>query len=294
MIGPQVGTMAIQNGEFKLEVGDLELWYKVAGTGPVLVVQAPGWGIGSGLYVQSLKPLERDFTVVYYDPRGSGRSDAPPDPHDIDIGVLVEDLEALRARLKLDSFALMGHSHGGLIALNYALEYPQHVSHLLALDAQLGVEEPAADVRRTLPELAKDARLTEAIETFAGPRSLKSDEDLGAFLVKMAPLYFRVPDGEGVATLRAYVKANRISLAAMVATSSSDGRFLVRDRLGDIRLPSLVMVGRHDFICSPVQAQIIHEGIAGSKLVVFEQSGHLPWVEEPDLFFTTVKNFLTS
>jgi pimeloyl-ACP methyl ester carboxylesterase len=66
----------------------------------------------------------------------------------------------------------------------------------------------------------------------------------------------------------------------------------VRDKLNTIHIPTLVLVGRHDFICSTVQAQIIHEGIRGSKLAVFEKSGHLPWLEEPDLFFSTVTNFL--
>ena len=66
----------------------------------------------------------------------------------------------------------------------------------------------------------------------------------------------------------------------MQASDASDGRFLVRDRLNTIHVPTLVLVGRHDFICSPVQAQIIHEGISGSQLAVFEKSGHFPWLEQ--------------
>ena len=111
-------------------------------------------------------------------------------------------------------------------------------------------------------------------------------------LQRILPLYFTDLEGEGVAALREKMRALRVVLTTMQASDSSDGRFLVREKLNTIGVPTLVLVGRHDFICSPVQAQIIHEGISRSKLVVFENSGHFPWLEEPDLFFATVTSFL--
>ncbi len=284
--------MTITPGEYTLKVNGLDLRYKVAGNGPVLMVQPPGWGIGAGLYEQTFRPLEREFTVIYHDTRGSGRSQTPANLEDINVGGFVEDLEALRMQLGVDTFALMGHSHGGYIALNYALTNQRHVSHLILVDAQLGVEEPGQDLQRTLPERASDPTLADAVKAFSEPSHLESDRDLSAFLERIAPLYFRDPEGKGVAALREYVRTNRISVAAGNATDASDGRFLVRDKLHAIDVPTLVLVGRHDFICSPVQAKVIHEGIQASTLVIFENSGHLPWIEEPDLFFSTVKNFL--
>jgi pimeloyl-ACP methyl ester carboxylesterase len=284
--------MTVSPGEYTLKVRGLDLWYKVVGNGPVLIVQPPGWGVGVGLYEQTFRPLESEFTLIYYDTPGSGRSQTPANSEDINVGAFVEDLEALRTHLDLDFFALIGHSHGGYIALNYALKYQRHVSHLLPLDAQLGVEEPGQDLQRTLPELAKDPRLADASKAFGEPWRLESDRDLVVLLERILPLYFRNPEGEGLTAFREYVRMNRIAVTTMQATDTSDGRFLVRDKLNTIHVPTLVLVGRHDFICSPVQAQIIHESIRGSKLAVFEKSGHFPWLEEPDLFFSTVTNFL--
>jgi proline iminopeptidase len=284
--------MTLTPGEYTRKVNGLELWYKVAGKGPVLMVQPPGWGLGVGLYEQTFRPLESQFTLIYHDTRGSGRSQAPPNADAINVGAFVEDLEALRRHLELDSFALIGHSHGGYIALNYALMYPQHLSHLMPLDAQVGVEEPGQDLQRTLPVLAKDPRLADAAKAFGEPWQLESDRDVNVLLERILPLYFRDPEGEGVAALREKMRALRVVLTTMQASDSSDGRFLVREKLNTIGVPTLVLVGRHDFICSPVQAQIIHEGISRSKLVVFENSGHFPWLEEPDLFFATVTSFL--
>jgi proline iminopeptidase len=284
--------MNISPGEHIFNKNGLKLWYKVVGSGPVLMVQPPGWGVGAGLYEHAFGPLESHFTLIYHDPRGSGRSEAPADPEEMNVGAFVEDLESLREHLELDSFALIGHSHGGFIALNYALKYPRRLSHLLPLDAQLGVDEPREDAQRTLPELAKDARFADAVQAFGGPWKLESDEDMSTLVDRVWPLYFFDPKSEVAAASRKSVRASRISVAAMKATSASNGRFLVRDKLSAIRVPTLVLVGRHDFICSPVQAKIIHEGVKASGFVVFGRSGHLPWLEEPRMFFSTVTGFL--
>jgi len=65
----------------------------------------------------------------------------------------------------------------------------------------------------------------------------------------------------------------------------------VTHRLPDIDMPTLVLVGREDPVCSPAQAQILHEGIADSELLIFEQSGHFPNVEEPDLFVSKIREW---
>ncbi|ACO48111.1 alpha/beta fold hydrolase [Deinococcus deserti] len=284
--------MSMTPGDHTFTTDGLNLAYRVAGRGEALVVQPPGWGIGAGLYERSFGPLERHFTVVYLHPRGSGRSQSPSNPEDINVGRFIEDLDALRSHLGLETIRLIGHSHGGYIALNYALRYPRHLSHLVVVDAQLGVKEPGEDMQRTLPVLALDPRCAEAVKAFSGPLDLKTDEDVSVFLHRIAPLYFRDPEGEGAAMFREYARSNRISLVTSQAAGASDGRFLVRDRLGEITVPTLVLVGRHDFICSPVQADIIHDGIQGSQLEVFEDSGHLPWMEEPEPYFDTVTQFL--
>jgi proline iminopeptidase len=65
-------------------------------------------------------------------------------------------------------------------------------------------------------------------------------------------------------------------------------------RLGEIRVPTLVVVGSHDFICSPLHAHRLHLGIAGSKLILIEKAGHFPWFEQPVPFFSKVKQGLAA
>jgi len=291
------------HGEYKLQIHSIELWYRVTGAGPVLIVQPPGWGIGAEVYEQTFKPLESACTIVYYDTRGSGKSQAPANADDMNVGVIVEDLEALRVHLGLDSFALIGHSHGGLIALNYALKYQQYLSHLLLLDAQLvGPLEyghsSKKEEQRVFSELVKDAVFAEALEFFQSAGSfgalfqMKSDAEFSAFLARIMPLYLK--NSQYAPNLQEYVKNHKLPLAALIATASSDERFPVTATLNTINVPTLVLNGMYDIFCSASRARAMHEHIKGSKLMVFENSGHFPWVEEPELFFATVTNFLKS
>ena len=288
-------------GKGTFQANGLELWYRVAGHGPVLIVQPPGWGIGAEVYEQTFQPLESELTVIYYDTRGSGRSEAPSNDEDYNVGIFVNDLEALRVHLGLDSFALVGHSHGGLIALNYALQYPQYLSHLLPLEAQLvGAvkygREAQKEEQRIFSELVKDPTFAEAMTFFQSAGGfgalfqLKSDKEFSAFLGRIMPLYLK--NSKHAPALQEYVMTHRLPLTALKATAASDGHFPVVSRLNTIHIPTLILNGRYDIFCSAAQAQMMHECINGSKLVIFDDSGHFPWVEEPDLFFSTVSNFL--
>lgn len=292
----------LAQGEYTLQVNGLELWYRVAGNGPVLIVQPPGWGIGAEVYEQTFEPLESQFTLIYYDTRGCGRSQAPANDQDYNVRLFVEDLEGLRAQLGLDSFALIGHSHGGLIALNYVLKYPQYLSHLLPLEAQLvgPVEhgrEAQKEEQRVFSELVKDPKFAEAMEFFQSAGGFGAlfqfelDSEFSAFLARIMPLYLK--NSKHAPDLQEYVNTHRLPLKALKASAASDGNFPVVSRLNTINIPTLILNGRYDIFCTAAQAQMMHQRINGSKLVIFENSGHFPWVEEPDLFFSSVTDFLS-
>jgi alpha/beta hydrolase fold len=100
-------------GSHQAKLADVSLHYVVAGHGPLVLVTSPGWGIGS-LYLQrGLVPLEKTFTVVYLDTRGSGGSSRPTDTKQMSMAVMADDIDRFRSYLGLDSIKLMGHSNGG-------------------------------------------------------------------------------------------------------------------------------------------------------------------------------------
>jgi proline iminopeptidase len=282
--------------EATLKTRNVTLRYRIAGNGPVLLMQSPGWGVGAELYERTMKPLEERFTVVYYDPRGSGKSSRGR-PEELNVGTFVEDLEALRKHLGLETFALMGHSHGGLIALHYAAKHPNRVSHLIPLDAQLIGHMPHCEVTeahvQSLPRLPAWTKAMQELQEaggFGALFSMTTDEEFSRLMRIAAPIYFRDP---AVATdLADYFDNGRVPLATVQNVSASDGNYPVMGILKQIRAATLVVAGLYDPVCPASTAVGAHSLIAGSKLAVFDQSAHFPWVEEPDKFFATVSEFL--
>src|SRR5215213_7024615 len=84
----------------------------------------------------------------------------------------------------------------------------------------------------------------------------------------------------------------RLGRLILLAFAFGLERWSVVPRLGEVSVPTLILVGRDDFICPPSQAKIMHEGIPHSELVVFERSGHFPYIEEPEAFFDAVRGWL--
>jgi pimeloyl-ACP methyl ester carboxylesterase len=273
-------------GEHHARVGDIDFWYAVRGHGPLVVVQAPGWGIGSDYLQGGLVPLEEHFTLVYYDTRGSGKS---ADEKRMSTKDMVEDLEQLRAYWKIDSITLVGHSHGGSIALGYAIHHPEHVTKLILLDAEITDYDSAELVKKEIEARAGDDRFKEAIAEVSKTDPPKTDEEFGAHLQRISPLFFYDP-ATGVPALNktmhdthpsAWVQ-NTITAAEQKPSIEEDGR------MNQVRAKTFIVVGRNDWICPVAVSERIHAGIPGSTLVVLEKSGHFPWIEAPNDFFARV------
>jgi proline iminopeptidase len=229
-----------------------------------------------------LDPLGDAMRLVYYDHRGNGRSGRPP------LGTLTferlcADADALREHLGFEQVAVMGHSYGGFVALEYALRYPRRLSHLILLDTASNFdygEEIDANARRK-------GATEEQMQALDAP--VGSEEEFRRVLEIIKPLYWHRFDAE----LSARVFARTVfSAKAYEAGGSLLKDWNLTPRLGEIGAPTLIVVGREDFITPPSQARILHEGILGSKLVIFERSGHMPWLEEPDAFFGAIGEWL--
>ncbi len=118
----------------------------------------------------------------------------------------------------------------------------------------------------------------------------ESDAEMQELLAGIFPYYLHsLPASEGMALIEGTV----FSSAAMVRGYEVLGEWSSVDRLNEIRVPSLLLWGRHDLVCSAPQGKRIASRISGSELHYFEESGHLPWVEEPDAFFGTVVDWLS-
>ncbi len=263
-------------------LNDTELFYVEAGEGlPCLVMHGGLGGDHSALHPW-LDPLSDVLRLVHYDHRGNGRSGRPPS-ETITFEQLCADADALREQLGFEMVACLGHSFGGFVALEYALRYPERISRLILLDTA-----PTLDYGEEIEANAKRKGATQ--EQLEALEASAEDEAESWRLWKLIePLYFHTFDAD---LAERVMGKTVISVEAEAAGDAIVEEWDLTRRLGEISAPTLILVGRDDFICPPSQAQIMHERIPNSELVIFENSGHFTHVEEPEAFFEAVRGWL--
>ena len=279
-----------------LVVDGVKLHYFCGGSGSPLVLVH---GLGSSAAVEfyyNLEPLAAQHRVIAVDLPGFGQSDKPVLEYTIDL--FVKAVSDLMASEGVGRAAVMGVSMGGRVALGLALTDPEQVERLILVDA-LGVGPPRRVLayrilltkglgELTLSGTARALRRMNpaTIRRFWGwylnrpgrVDAILSDQriaDHGALLSK--PEY-----------RAAYLSALR-SLAGM--RSLRDG-VVVAARLPELRMPTLLVWGRHDHIFPPSHAESALERLPNGRVEIFEGSGHTPQMEEPERFNRLVLAFL--
>jgi pimeloyl-ACP methyl ester carboxylesterase len=287
----------LQNGAFKAKLNDVEISYTVAGAGPVIVVQGVGWGPDSRLYQSTLKFLQPHYTLVYVDPRGTGNAAPITDLALLSSDLMADDIEALRQHLGLNKIILMGHAHGGFIAMKYALKYPASLAQLILIDCVLlgNLEDDVRLVSENLQRhpRRKDSSWETAVAKFKGEYEARTVEALRENLLATAILYFYYYSPKSRAMFEQAVNEARLSI-------NNFEQFVQRELLhydlngqeARISTPTLLLYGLYDPYFIRASARRLHFAMRNSKLELFEFSGHYPWIDEPQHFVQVVKAFL--
>lgn len=232
--------------------------------------------------------LAEKMQLVYFDHRGQGRS-GRGDPEKYTLEENVEDMEALRRYLGLEQIVSIGASYGGKVAMAHAARYPNVVSHLILVGtvAHSGYVDRAKEIiarRGTAEQIAL------CDDVFAG--RIDTPEKLRHYNSVMGPLFSHKHE-----SAQSNLGLNRTILTTEpLNRAHGPGGFLrsfdLRPELGAITAPTLILAGRHDWICAPEFSEEIHQLIPGSDLRIFEESGHTIASDEPQQFLDAVAGFL--
>jgi proline iminopeptidase len=272
-----------------LTINGAEIYYEILGEQNDQAVMAlhGGPGIADHRGEQSgLGGLSDQYKLVTYDHRGCGRSsETPPYTNE----QYVEDAEALRQELGLGKIILYGGSYGGFIAQLYALKYPENLSHLILRDTSPNNQFVSLAKQNALSRMDKAPGITEEMLDRMFDGKVRDNDDFKVLYEAILPLYF-VGDQAHEAREKQDIFYHYETHNVMFSNEFS--AFDLSDKLTSINTPTLVTVGKHDWITPPVAAKLIAEQIPNSTLVQFENSGHSPQLEESDLYVATVKQFL--
>jgi len=273
-----------------MSVRDVSLFVEVIGQGdPILLMHG-----GPGADHHSMLPLRRladRFTLVFYDHRCNGRSTGAP-VESMTWENLTADADALRRRLGYQTWAVLGHSFGGHVALEYALRHPDSLSHLVLLDT--GGDSRWA--RENAPELLArrgygPAKVKLVRRFFNG--EIAPNEMLPAML-RFGDAYYHDPSLVRLARdmIRGEWRTKMRPEALIFAGRHLLPGWTVMDRLDEIRVPTLVIAGRDDFLFPPVHQVELAAGIPNARLRIIERAGHNPHSEQPDEVIATIREFI--
>ena len=284
--------MSEERGEVEVEGGVIR--FRLLGEGErTLVLLHGGPGAGS-LY---LKPLERlagpDRRVVVYDQLGCGDSDRPEDGSLWRSDRFVDELEALRVHLALDEFDLYGHSWGGMLATDYALAHQEHLRSLVLASTIADAALLQREMARLLEAFPAGLRATLRRHEEAGTTESAEYQDaiMAVYRVHVCRCDPWPPEVEKTFedfAMDVYVPMWGPSEFAYDGNLSDWNRV---ERLHEIRVPTLITVGRHDEL-TPACSEQIQQEIPHSELVVFEEGSHMTFWEEPERYLEVVDDFL--
>jgi proline iminopeptidase len=272
-----------------LNVAGVTIWYEVRHGGaktPLVVLNGgPGFDHNYLLTSDAWDKLAAHRSVVLYDQRGTGRSGELKPGQSCTLADQVADLEALRAKLGVERMDLFGHSWGGFLAMAYALRYPQHVAHIVLCDSSAPKWSDTDDILKHLFPEATERR--EQDDTLAAI----GEADAGGAAVKeyLSMLFVSSRKRDELLAAASQLHFNP---AVNQALNSDVARIDMGPMLARLKMPVLVLTGRFDANVAPSTAWRIHKAIPGSRFEVFEQSGHLPFFEEPEAFVRSVERFL--
>jgi proline iminopeptidase len=270
----------------KVAVDGGELFYATHGAGRPMILMHGGLGPDHTYFRPWLDALGDELRLVYYDHRGGGRSSRLESFDGITHDTLTDDADRLRAHLGYERIVLLGHSYGGMLALEYALRHPDRLAGLI-----LCCTAPAWDYGDEIDRLAAARGTPRALERRESDRDrvIESDEAMRQHWVDIQPLYFHRPAPEVIAAMD---DGMVYSAAAYNLSEILLAGWDVSNRLREITVPTLVIVGRDDWVTPPSQAERLMAGLPNATLIVFEESGHYPFVEEHELFTESVRRWV--
>lgn len=288
------------DGNYAL-INGAKIWYETEGEGEPLLIIPGGPGNSHTYFHPWFSELAKDYKLIYLDAFGRGKSDRAEDPAEYTFERDVEDIELLRQTLKFNKWNVFGHSYGGMVAQAYALKYPESVNKVILSNSFYSGEMWQAnnnscnyELKNQLPEVwEKVKKLRDKGFVSSSP------EHQEAYALPSSLLYYY--DGTNASKVRR--DSLIINTEVYYTLVGFDGDFIIggdvskldfRQDLKNLNMPVLIIEGRYDRVAIPKWSVKFKEYAPQAEFVMFEKSGHAPYIEETEKFFNLLNKFLSN
>jgi proline iminopeptidase len=277
--------------------GDVRLYYRVVGSAPDTIVAVHGGpGAGMNAFLPDMEPLAQKHTVIFYDQRGGGRSELPPDTTRLDAHFFVEDLEAVRQHFGLSHMTIVAHSFGAILVARYIQSFPKRVERLVFLGATGPKRTEAAKLAQKryaemdsvtlerLGELIHSLLSGAAAEPVAACREYENIlDDLAT--KRGEPNTWRGTTCEASPEAVGYYYRYTARI-----TPATFGDWDFTTEFDDITVPLLVVYGAQDSLALP-QQHAWAQAFPNGRLLIVPKAGKGAIADRPDLVLPALESF---
>lgn len=287
----------LSTGAHTFQADGLKLWYRVAGPqrGVPVIYLHGGPAEGSQGLAHTAGPLlEHKLRMIYFDQRGAGHSDRPDDASRYTMELVIQDIERLRRQLGVERLALLGHSYGSILAMEYASRFPEHVTRMLLVGAVVD--------QRVVTNLECQRLKTESPEAYA--LAVKAADQPGdAECIPMEGVkgparraYFLKASGAKPGTLErldASDSAEGVTIGGPAHIALAEPELHYRfSRPEKLSMPVLILAGRNDRLTDPLPLQAFVAALPKGRMIVYPDGGHFLYVDETKRFARDATSFL--
>lgn len=276
-----------------LNIGDTRLFADLRGPEhlPPLIVLHGGPGLDHHEFADYLDPLTDTVRLVLLDMRAQGESDRDAPEATWTLEHMAADVGAVARALGAERYAVFGHSYGAFVALEQAVRSPGAATTTVVccgVPSSRYLDAVPAKLDTFLPLTLRD----QVRDSWASEASVRTEADFARIMAEQMPWHFADPEDP---RLPDYTRRSAGRYAPDVLrrfSAAGYGGIEVEEQLGQVTAPMLVLGGRFDRTCPPEAAEATAAGVPGARLHLFEQSGHMPFVEQPQEFLQVVRDFL--
>lgn len=277
-----------------VRIDDTSLWLVERGPsdGLPLIVLHGGPGLDHHEFGDYLDPLtEGGIRLLLVDLRANGRSE-PCDPATWTLERMAQDVVMLALALKLERYAVFGHSYGAFVALQNAVDYPGQAAKTI-VSGGIPSARYLDGVGATLESFEPVELREQVLASWEREADVRMPEDVANLMHDQWPFHFADPTGPAIAEFERRTEGWMFVPEVLRHMASADyGGIDVEDRLPEVTQPVLVLAGRHDRVCPVEASEQMVDLLPNARLHVFEHSAHMTFAEEPEAFLDVVRGFL--
>jgi len=274
-----------------VNIGDTRLHIIERGTGYPLFVVHGGPGLDHHMFGDYLDPLTDQYRLILVDLRANGLSDVCS-TETWTLQQMAKDLVLLAEAMGLQKYAVLGHSYGAFVVFQNAVDYPGHAAQTI-VSSGLPSAKYLEAVWKNLEKFEPVALREQVTKSWEREKVVQTRAEVDALLHDQLPFQFGNPLDPRIAEFEKRTAGGVNSPEVLRFFANADyGGIEVEDKLANVTHPVLVLTGRDDRTCSIEGAQAVAQGLPHAELVIFENSGHMTYVEENEKYLKVVRDFL--